>query len=191
MKKYFVSLALVPLLAGITGAEPTAAPAAAEPQHAWVAPQSPQVQKLAVLAGEWKTTEKFGPNENGMTGAGTFSIHKGPGGNSLILDYTSQSKMGPYSSSRIIYWDGTEGHYRGFYCDSLQPIGCGEAGTGSWDGNDLVFESTSKGSSGPVRMRQRFSGISLAGFTFSIDIVDHGEPQRTLTIQALKSVAKP
>jgi hypothetical protein len=186
MNKYFVALGLTPLFT--LAAEQTSAPA----EHAWVAPQSPEVQQLtAVLAGEWKTTEKFGPNENGAAGAGTFSIRKGPGGNSLIVDYTSQSKMGPYSSSRIIYWDGKEGHYRGFYCDSLQPVGCGEVGTGAWEGKDLVFESTSRGPNGPLQMRQRFSRISAASFTFSIDIINQGEPQRTLTIQALRSAAKP
>lgn len=194
MKTYLIALGLtVPItLAGIAAIAEQAASPAAKPEYSWVAPQSPEVQQLtAVLAGEWKTTEQFGPKERGAAGAGTFSIRKGPGGNSLILDYSSQSKMGPYSSSRIIYWDRKEGHYRAFYCDSLQPIGCGESGSGTWEGKDLVFETTSPGPDGPIQMKQRFSGISTAGFTFSIDIINHGEPQRTLTIQALRSKAKP
>ena len=83
-----------------------------------------------MLAGEWKPTEKFGPNENGAAGAGTFSIR-----------------------------NGKEGHYPGFYCGSMQPVGCGEAGIGTWEGKDLVFESATRGPSGTIQMKQRFSGI--------------------------------
>ena len=192
MKRYCLALGVTALFALDGTAAIAEQAAAAKPEYAWVAPQSQEVQQLtAVLAGEWKTTEQFGPKERGAAGAGTFSIRKGPGGNSLILDYSSQSKMGPYSSSRIIYWDRKESHYRAFYCDSLQPIGCGESGTGTWQGKDLVFESTSPGPNGPIQMKQRFSGISATGFTFSIDIINQGEPQRTLTIQALRSTAKP
>jgi hypothetical protein len=48
----------------------------------------------------------------GADGSGTFNIHNGPGANSLILDYTSHSSMGDYSSTRIIYWDTTSMHIR-------------------------------------------------------------------------------
>ena len=115
MKTHFMALGLTALftLGGMAAIAAQAAAPAAKPEYAWVAPQSREVQQLtAVLAGEWKTTEQFGPKERGAAGAGTFSIRKGPGGNSLILDYSSQSKMGPYSSSRIIYWNRKEGHYQ-------------------------------------------------------------------------------
>ena len=187
MMKHLVA-AVFTLLGMAAVAQQTPAP---KPQFSWVAAQAPEVQRLSALAGEWKTTEKFGANESGAAGSGIFSIRKGPGSNSLIFDYTSQSSMGPYSSSRIIYWDGREGYYRAFYCDSMQPIGCGEAGTGRWEGKDLVFESTTKGPSGPVQMKQRFSDISSAGFTFSLDMINQGKPERSLTIQARKSGAKP
>jgi hypothetical protein len=191
MMKYFVASVIV-LLAMAAVAQQTPAP---KPQVSWAAAQAPEVKRLAdLLAGEWKTTEKFEANEflrNGATGSGVFSIHSGPGGNSVILDYTSQSAMGRYSSTRVIYWDRQADRYRAFYCDSLQPGGCGEAGSGSWEGQDLVFESTSEGPSGPIKMSQRFSEISSKGFTFSLDVVNQGKSERSLTIHASKSGAKP
>jgi hypothetical protein len=173
-------------------AQQTPAP---QPQVSWVAPQAPEVKRLAdLLAGEWTTTEKFEANEflrNGATGSGVFSIRSGPGGNSVILDYTSQSSMGRYASTRIIYWDRQANRYQAFYCDSLQPSGCGEAGSGTWAGQDLVFESTTEGPGGPIKMRQRFSEISSKGFTFSLDVVNQGKSERSLTIHASRSAAKP
>lgn len=191
MMKYSVP-SLIVLLAMAAVAQQTPAP---KPQFSWAAPQSPEVKRLAeLLAGERKTTEKFEVNEflrNGATGSGVFSIRGGPGGNSVILDYTSQSTMGRYSSTRIIYWERKADRFLAFYCDSLQASGCGEAGTGTWEGQDLVFESTSKGPSGPIQMRQRFSEISSRGFTFSLDVVNQGKSERSLTIHASKSGPTP
>jgi hypothetical protein len=81
--------------------------------------------------------------------------------------------------------------YQAFYCDSMQPRGCGEAGSGTWEGQDLVFESTSQGHGGPIKMREGFSEISSKGFTFWLDVVNQGKAERTLTIYASKSGAKP
>lgn len=160
----------------------------------WAAAQAPEVKRLSdALSGKWKTTEKFEANEflkSGATGSGVFSIHKGPSGNSLILEYTSQGSMGPYSSTRIIYWDHRTGGYRAFYCDSLQAGGCGEAGTGRWEGKDLVFESTTEAPNGPIQMIQRFSDISNVGFTFSLDVINQGKSERSVTIQARKMGTK-
>jgi hypothetical protein len=99
--------------------------------------------------------------------------------------------MGRYSSTRIIYWDRQADRYHAFYCDSLQPSGCGEAGSGTWKGQDLVFESTSEGPGGPIKLRQCFSEISSKSFTFSLDVVNQGKSERSLTIHASKSGAKP
>jgi hypothetical protein len=189
--KYFVA-SLIVLLGVAAVAQQTPAP---KPQLSWAASQAPEVKRLAdSLVGEWKTTERFEANEflrNGATGSGVFSIRSGPGGNSVILNYTSQSTMGRYASTRIIYWDRQTGRYRAFYCDSLQPSGCGEAGNGFWEDQDLVFESTSEGPTGPIKISQRFSEISSKGFAFSLDVVNQGKSERSLTIHASKSGAKP
>jgi hypothetical protein len=161
-----------------------------ETNFAWVAAQAPEMKRVSdALSGSWETKEKFEPNDllrAGASGSGVFTIRKGPGGNSLIIDYKSQSDAGPYSSTRIIYWDSRAGRYRGFYCDSLQPIGCGEAGDGKWDGNDLMFVSSTDGPKGPIQLTQRFSRISASRFTFSLDMVNQGRAERSLTIEARK-----
>jgi hypothetical protein len=109
----------------------------------------------------------------------------------VILDYASQSAMGPYSSTRIIYWDRHADRYQAFYCDSMHPRGCGEAGSGTWEGQDLVVESTSEASGGAIKMRECFSEISRKGFTFSLEVINQGKSERTLTIRASNSGAKP
>jgi len=166
-----------------------------KPQFAWVAPQASENRRLSdVLVGTWKTTENFEADEahkNDATGTGTFSIRKGPGANSLIVDYTSRSRMGPYSSHRIIYWDNRERQYRAFYCDSMQPTGCGEAGTGRWEDKDLVLASSVQGPHGPVQTTERFSNISSVAFTFSLNLVSEGRERPSLTIQALKGGTRP
>lgn len=167
----------------------------AKSQLQWVAQQAPQVRLLSdTFAGNWDTTEEFEPDEthqNGANGTGEFSIRNGPGGNSLILEYVSRSSMGPYTSSRIIYWDNREREYRSFYCDSLQPIGCGEAGSGRWEGNDLTFESMIHESGNTVPIKEQFSHVSDTGFIFSLNLANHGKTDRSLTIEARKSGARP
>jgi len=193
MKKCFFAAVFAVLgTAAVAQQGPAPAP---KPELSWAAPQAPEIQRLVdVLSGRWDTTERFEANQflkSGARGSGVFSIRKGPGGNSIVLDYTSQSSMGQYSSERIIYWSGREGNYRAFYCDSLQPTGCGEAGTGRWEGKDLVFESTTQGPAGVLQMVQRFSNISSNGFTFSLDLANHGKTERGLTIEARRSGARP
>lgn len=167
----------------------------AQNQLAWSATARPEIQKLSdSLIGSWSTVERLEPNrfmKAGADGSGTFNIHNGPGANSLILDYTSHSSMGDYSSTRIIYWDTTSMHYKAFYCDSLQPAGCGEAGEGTWEGGNLVFNSTTHGPDGPLKMKQTLSGGSGQSFTLTLDIVDHGKLQRSLTITAKRTAANP
>jgi hypothetical protein len=191
MKRFVVGVFALSCVVLVAQQKPVPQVKAALP---WVAAEAPEVQRLALaLSGKWRTTEKFEANEflkNGANGSGVFSIRKGPGGNSLTLDYSSTSSMGPYSSTRIIYWDGRSGLYRAFYCDSLQPVGCSEAGTGKWEDKDLVFESTTDGPNGPMQMKQRFSQISSGGFTFSLDVVNQGKSKRSLTILARRSGAK-
>lgn len=170
-------------------AQQTSAP---KPHPPWVAAQAPEVRRLAdALAGEWKTSEEFGADRNAATDSGVFSIRDGPGDNSLVLDYSSQSAMGTYSSTRIIYWDRQADRYKAFYCDSMQHRGCGEAGSGNWQGQDLVFESTTEGPRGRIQMRESFSEISSQGFTFSVDVIGKGKSERTLTIHASKHGAEP
>jgi hypothetical protein len=89
MMKHLTS-GLFVLFALAAVAQQTPAP---KSQFSWVAAQAPEVKRLAdALAGEWKTTEKVEANKflrNGAMGSGVFSIRSGPGGNSVILDYTS------------------------------------------------------------------------------------------------------
>jgi hypothetical protein len=157
----------------------------------WVAEMSPQVSRVTSgLAGTWKTSETFSPNpylKQGAVGTGVFTVQTGPGGNSVVIAYNSRSNAGPYKSNRTIYWDAKHSVYRAFYCDSLQPGGCGDAGAGSWDGADLVFNSTTEGPNGTFHTVERFSDITSKGFTFSNDVILEGKPMRTLTIQAKKA----
>ena len=156
----------------------------------WVAKQRPELARVAdAFAGTWQTTETFeadASKPHRTSGTGTFRIRRGPGGNSVIMDYDSQSENGPYTSTRVIYWDSKESAYRAFYCDSIQPAGCGTAGKGSWQGSDLVFDSPIAGPQGSMAMREKFSKESKGEFTFSLDLVTAGGATRSLTIRAVR-----
>jgi hypothetical protein len=77
-------------------------------QLAWVSPEGREMGHLAEeeLMGSWETAEKFDPDallKTGASASGVFTIPKGPGGNSPILNYQSQSSTGSYTSTRINY----------------------------------------------------------------------------------------
>jgi IS1 family transposase len=61
------------------------------------------------------------------------------------------------------------------------------------DGHRVYAEAVEGafGASGPIKMSQRFSEISSKGFTFSLYVVNQGKSERSLTIHASKSGAKP
>ena len=138
--------------------------------------QSPEMAKLEkMLAGTWSIDVKSEPMM-GMpadTGKGTDVVKRGPGGNSLTSDVRSTSAMGPFTGHGVYWYDATAGGYKAVWCDTETPSGCALNGIGKWQGDDLVFEFDSamppNMGGGKMHMKETFSDVKPASFTFSID----------------------
>jgi hypothetical protein len=191
MEMMAIRLLAIGCIASVLGAANAQAAPSEGRAVAWTAVQGQEIKTLADhFVGTWKSHESFEANKflkSGLSGAGVFVVRVGPGGNSVIFDYKSKSAMGDYSSVRTIYWDTKAKAYRAFYCDSLQPTGCGEVGTGNWRGGDLVFETSTMGPDGVMRTRETFKLSGRDRYTFSLDLLDGVKANRSLTIESVRA----
>lgn len=164
------------------------------------AKQSPEMAKLVkMLVGTWIVDEKFEaeiwPGAQAGTAKGTDVIRAGPAGNSLIADFKSRSSMGAFSGHGVIWWDAKAGAYRSLWCHSGGPFSCDAGATGKWEGNDLVFtvntEMMTVGGYGKMSMRQVYSEVKPASFTYSIDFsINGGAMKHMMTAQYSKQGPK-
>jgi len=99
-----------------------------------------EMEKLQLLVGTWsytETYEKSAAMPQGGAGTGTYRAQAGPGGYSLILDFTTH--LGPIDEigHGIITWDPKEKAYKEYIVGNGFP-GC-VVFTGHWEGEILVF----------------------------------------------------
>src|SRR5438105_9170942 len=77
---------------------------------------SPEMKKLArALGGRWQVEEKYEVTPftpQGGEGKGMNVVHRGPGGLSLITNYTSAGTMGEYHGTGITTWSPEENVYK-------------------------------------------------------------------------------
>ena len=103
---------------------------------------APEMTKLIkTLSGNWTVTEKHEVNPmmpNGGEGKGTARIWAGPGGMSLIENYSSSGAMGSFKGMGTWWWDPKAQVYRGLWCDNMTPNGCDTSGSTKWEGDNLV-----------------------------------------------------
>jgi hypothetical protein len=89
---------------------------------------APEMEKMKMFLGTWRTTEKHEPSPwmpKGATGKGTATYKLGPGGMALIEDYRSTSSMGgKFMGHGVIWWDEKETGYKSVWCDNMSPGGC-------------------------------------------------------------------
>src|SRR5579884_1633372 len=138
------------------------------------APASPEVNKLAkTMVGTWTTAETAPPSDmmpNGGTGSGEATIHRGPGGNSLIQNYRSQSAMGKFAGHGVTWYDTQAKAFKNIWCDSMTPAGCEVFnGTGQWEGDKLVFSGTQNMMGKTEQVKETMSDITPDSFTFTIE----------------------
>ena len=100
-----------------------------------------QMEKLQLLVGTWsytETWEKTPRSPNGSTGPGTYDARLGPGGYSLIIDFTTHASFGDEIGHGILTWDPKEKAYKQYIVGNAFP---GAAiFTGNWEGDLLVFQ---------------------------------------------------
>ncbi|MGI9103260.1 MAG: DUF1579 family protein [Terriglobales bacterium] len=156
---------------------------------------SPEMQKLTkMMAGTWNTAEKMEPMMGmpASEGKGTATFTRGPGGLSLIQNYSSQGSMGKFSGHGVSYWDDKAKAYSGLWCDSMTPGGCANAGTSKWEGDKLVGTMEMDMGGKKETMRMTYSDIKPDSMLFTMESSENGGPmKKTGTIEYTRAAAAP
>jgi hypothetical protein len=130
-----------------------------------------------ILVGSWRTREKHEPGEiapHGGVGTGTATVRLGPGGRSLISDYTAVDPSGKFVSHGIMWWDRKAQAYQGVECYNRSASGC-EIGLWHWEGTDLVSHGEG--------FREVFTQFTPTAHTFYLeDSAAGGVMNRSMTI---------
>jgi hypothetical protein len=135
---------------------------------------SPEIQKLArIMVGTWNVKMQMEPSPemgmpNGMKGQGKAVTKLGPGGLSVVSDFSSNS-MGPFRGHGVTWWDPNDQQFHTLWCDSMTAMGCETAGNGKFDGDKWVMQYVSKAMPGhPMEIRQTLTPTA-DGFKFDFD----------------------
>ncbi len=161
-----------------------------------MAKPAPEITKLIkMFSGTWTTSEKIEPGPmmpNGGTGKGTAVFKAGPGGHSLIEDYSSPANAtgGPLKGIGITWWDAKAGTYTGTWCDSMTND-C-MVGAMKWDGDKLVGipQEMEMGGHKAV-MTSAYSDIKPNQITYTMGMGPTAEQAKTtMTIVYNKAGAK-
>jgi len=111
-----------------------------------------QMEKLQALVGTWSYTETYEKSAAAPEGAvetGVYEARLGPGGFSLIVDFTTHAKTHDEIGHGIITWDAKEKAYKEYIVGNGFP-GCFVL-TGHFENDHLVFQSDGgAGGTGPV-----------------------------------------
>lgn len=148
------------------------APAVAKDANADKPKPSPEMKKLAkAMVGRWQAEEKYEVtpfSPQGGEGKGTETIHRGPGGLSILINYKSSGTMGEYSGTGIITWSPQESAYRQFWVDSGSPGG--ELWMGKWEGDAVIFTNTQKMGEQTAHWKQTISGLGTEVLTVTFEM---------------------
>jgi Protein of unknown function (DUF1579) len=173
-------------------AKPKAAKAAAPAQP--MPKPAPEMTKLIkMLSGNWNVAEKHEVNPmmpNGGEGKGTARLWAGPGGMSLMENYTSTGAMGSFKGMGTWWWDPTAKLFHGLWCDNMTPNGCDTSGSTKWDGDKLV--GTMQGDMGGQMMTMRFtySDFKPDSFVMVMEMgPDASKLQKAMTVTYTKAAA--
>lgn len=166
-----------------------------EPPGMQMPKPAPEMEKLIrQFAGTWSTHEKHEPNPmmpKGGEGSGSTTFRAGPGGNSLIEDYKSQSAMGTFQGHGVVWWDAQAGGYRSVWCDTMTPRCDVSKGVVKWQGDTMVSDPEEMDMGGQkMVMRGTYSEIKPGSFTFAMDVGPSvAQLKRGMTIHYTKKTA--
>jgi hypothetical protein len=144
-----------------TGPEPPAPPTAKD--------LKPGLQKMSFLIGSWHYQQKFqkgGMTPDGGVGEGNYTAVVGPGGQSILTDFSEISgPLAGTSAHEVFTYDDAQSQYTGYAFVSSGP-GCFTR-TGSWEKDRLVFnrDLTIQGQ----KFHMRFVYTLLAPDTLTIE----------------------
>ncbi len=142
------------------------------------AKQSPEMKKLVdTFTGRWKTTTTVFKGDwfpvDG-TAVGHADIHAGPAGNSVMEQFRSQGITGNFAGHGVYWWDAEAHAYKGIWCDTMDPRGCGPVGDGKWEGSNLIYNNEMALPNGKLQVRETFSNITKNSYDFMIEAASAG-----------------
>jgi Protein of unknown function (DUF1579) len=133
---------------------------------------SEEMKKLAhLIGGRWQVEEKYELSPftpQGGEAKGTDMVHRGPGGLSVVSNYSSSGTLGENHGVGITTWSADEGIYKQFWVDNFDAAG--QFWTGKWEGESLVFTYTQKMGDQQFHWKESFSGFSNDNFTVTFDV---------------------
>jgi hypothetical protein len=171
---------------------PAAAPAA-KPAAFEMPKPGPEMEKLQPLVGSFRVDEHHEASSMGPAGlsSGFSHVSEGPGGLSLIIDYTTL--VGPMRGMKghgILAWDDEAKAYKQAWTDSLGAMLVMSSGT--WEGDTLVMNSGGTMMGKAYKERDTFSGMGPEGFTLTIEMsMDGGPFQKVVTLNQHRLAAPP
>ena len=159
---------------------------------------APQMGKLAMLRGEWKSQETWEdprrwkrPGYEGYPGPGgsrTAKVEDGPGGFSLLWTETGRGPMGGYETRRILSWDPAAKVY---LLDSVHSLFPGIVRlSGASDKGAIVFRGEDRALGEKRTVRLTWKDLSDSGWTEVVEVSERGGPFRPVVTAKFERVAK-
>jgi hypothetical protein len=180
MKLASLLVVLTVLFAGLTFAQdkPKDQPAPSAAQGMPSFKPAPEMEKLTkMFGGRWKTKETFEKSEmmpGGGSGEGEEVAHSGPGNLSLMSHYKSQGPMGAFEGHGTTWFDPADKKYHSFWCDNMSATGCQLMGTGTWEGDNLVFTGESEMNGMTFTQKMVYSDIKPGSFKWAMQMGPKG-----------------
>ena len=182
-----LGLSALALLAQDPGATPAAPPK-------WEVPKpGPEMAKLKLLMGSFSVEERHPAGAMGPAGGGKGVCHTtmGPGGFTLVIDYTATTGvMKGMKGHGLLGWDAEVKAYKQFWTDSNGPMMV--QSMGDWDGDRLVMKSEGTMMGKAYKEQDVYSDITAKGFKLDIQMSMGDVPmQSVMTLTYHRMAAKP
>jgi len=126
---------------------------------------------------------------NGGTSEGREVWRPGPGGLSLIEDYSSKGAAGDFQGMSVT-WDESGKGYRSIWCDNTQTDGCiVMSKLGKWEGDRLVLGDEREINGKKVAFRETVSEITPTSFKQTIEQQESDGPLKTTIVIHAKKIS--
>jgi hypothetical protein len=147
----------------------------------------PELEKLKWMVGTWSVKASWEASPMGPAGSttGTEVVTRGPGGMSLLGNFTGKMPWGPYSGHSINTWDPSKGALVTYWTDSMAPGVV--VMTGKQEGENVVYTGEGMGPDGkPEKMRHTMSNITPKGYTYTMESEVNGQWLKSMTMTYTK-----